>query len=266
MDCSVCTTMPLILRPPRNTICGACYEGARSILIMMNKLESDETVDNPNPSPPSPSHNSSKSLSAFKRWYTQQLNQMNEHKHQVAFLESFVEAFREQTHTDITVTPGNNGPPIPSHKAVLATRSEVFKNMLDSDECKAAPTNITIPELNYEELESLLEFLYRGNLGPEKLRKHVFALSLAADKYGIAYLQKQCEQYMINSLSISNALDVLEIADTCSNQKLKDTAMKFLVENIQEIVLSSRYEAFVHRSPHLTVQLSRESFKVVNIK
>lgn len=139
--------------------------------------------------------------------------------------------------------------------------------MLESDECKAAPTNnITIPELNYDELDSLLEFLYRGNLGAEKMGKHVFALSLAADKYGIAYLQKQCDQYMLNSLNISNALDVLEIADTCSNQTLKDTAMKFLVENIQEIVLSSRYEVFVHRSPHLTVQLSRESLKVVNIK
>ncbi|XP_028778818.1 BTB/POZ domain-containing protein At1g01640 isoform X2 [Neltuma alba] len=208
-----------------------------------------------------------RSLSTFKRWYTQQLDQMNEHKHQLAFLESFVDAFRSQTHTDITVTPGNHGPPIPSHKAVLATRSEVFKNILDSDECKAAPTNnITIPELNYEELESLLEFLYRGNLGPEKMGKHVFALSLAADKYGIAYLQNQCEQHMLNSLSISNVLDVLEIADTCSNQKLKDTAMKFSVENIQEIVLSSRYEVFVHRSPHLTVQLSRESLKAVNVK
>ncbi|XP_054799528.1 BTB/POZ domain-containing protein At3g56230 isoform X2 [Prosopis cineraria] len=206
-----------------------------------------------------------RSLSTFKRWYAQQLDQMNEHKHQAAFLESFVDAFRAQIHTDITVTPGNHGSPIPSHKAVLATRSEVFKNMLDSDECKAAPTNnITIPELNCEELESLLEFLYRGSLGPEKLEQHVFALSLAADKYGIAYLQKQCEQYMLNSLSISNALDVLEIADTCSNQKLKDTTMKFLVENIQEIVLSLQYEAFVHRSPHLTVQLSRESLKVAN--
>lgn len=160
MDCSVCTTMPLILRPPRNTICGACYEGARTILNMMNKLESDKTMDNPNHSLPSPSHNSSKasswssshlymlyttnfiystcsynfcndfnqnkmffvqSLSAFKRWYTQQLDQMDEHKHQVAFLESFVDAFKLQIHTDITVTPGNHGPPIPSHKAVLVS-------------------------------------------------------------------------------------------------------------------------------------------------
>ena len=42
MDCCVCTTMPLILRPPRNTICGACYEGVRSIINMMSNVESEK--------------------------------------------------------------------------------------------------------------------------------------------------------------------------------------------------------------------------------
>ena len=39
MDCSVCTTMPSILRPPRNTICGSCYEGARTTIALLKKLE-----------------------------------------------------------------------------------------------------------------------------------------------------------------------------------------------------------------------------------
>lgn len=53
MDCCVCTTMPLILRPPRNTICGACYEGVRSIINMMNGLETEKgkTITTPNGSP-----------------------------------------------------------------------------------------------------------------------------------------------------------------------------------------------------------------------
>ncbi|KAI8564340.1 hypothetical protein RHMOL_Rhmol03G0173200 [Rhododendron molle] len=39
MDCSICTTLPFILRPPRNTICPACYEGARSLIALTNKLD-----------------------------------------------------------------------------------------------------------------------------------------------------------------------------------------------------------------------------------
>ncbi|KAJ0705313.1 hypothetical protein HanPI659440_Chr14g0572111 [Helianthus annuus] len=39
MDCSICSAMPYNLRPPRNTICVACYEGAKSIIAMTNKID-----------------------------------------------------------------------------------------------------------------------------------------------------------------------------------------------------------------------------------
>lgn len=142
-----------------------------------------------------------------------------------------------------------------------AARSEIFKNMLDSDGCKAAPTHtITLPELNHEELDSLLEFLYSGSLPLDKLDKHVYSLSLAADKYEIPFLQKFCEQRMLGSLSSLNALDVLEISDACSSQTVKETAMNYIVKNMEDIVFSTRYESFVLKNPHLCVQITRASF------
>lgn len=67
MDCCVCTTMPMILRPPRNTICGACYEGVRSIINMMNNVESEKVkvVANPNSSPLSRRNSSKASSNSF---------------------------------------------------------------------------------------------------------------------------------------------------------------------------------------------------------
>jgi len=67
MDCCVCTTMPLILRPPRNTICGACYEGVRSIINMMNGHESEKekTITTPNGSPISRRNSSKASSNSF---------------------------------------------------------------------------------------------------------------------------------------------------------------------------------------------------------
>ncbi|XP_027336426.1 BTB/POZ domain-containing protein At3g56230 isoform X1 [Abrus precatorius] len=262
MDCCVCTTMPLILRPPRNTICGSCYEGVRSIINMMNSVDSEKAkaIANPNGSPVS-RRNSSKTLDDCIRWCTEQIDQFNQQKEDLAFLRGFITAFKTQIHTDILITPGRQGPPIPAHKSVLAARSEIFKNMLECDECKAPPNNtITIPDLNHEELESLLEFLYSGTLGAEKLEKHVYALSQAADKYVIPHLLKQCERYLLSSLSISNAFETLEIADTCSNHNLKETTFNFLVKNIEHMVSSPKFEAFVHRSPHLTVQLVTRAF------
>ncbi|KVI09999.1 BTB/POZ-like protein [Cynara cardunculus var. scolymus] len=200
MDCSVCSTMPYNLRPPRNTICVACYEGAKSIIAMTNKID--------------------------------------DHKVSGKF-------------SGETSVPGSS----------KATRSNIFKNMLDSDGCKAAPNDmITLPELNHEEVESLLEFLYSGDLCKEKLDKHLYSLSIAADKYEITFLQKFCENRMLEILNASNALDILEISDTTCNRSLKDTALSFVVKNMEDIVFATRFDVFALKNPHLTVQITRASF------
>ncbi|KAK4385264.1 BTB/POZ domain-containing protein [Sesamum angolense] len=93
-----------------------------------------------------------------------------------------------------------------------------------------------------------------------KVEKHVYSLSIAADKYEIPFLQKFCEHHMLGSLNSSNALDVLEISDTCSNQSLKETALNFIVRNMEDIVFSARFDAFALKNPHLTVQITRASF------
>lgn len=114
--------------------------------------------------------------------------------------------------------------------------------------------------MNHEEVEALLEFLYSGKLAKEKVEKHVYSLSIAADKYEIPFLQKFCEHQMLGSLSLANALDILEISDTCSNQNLKETSLNFIVRNMEDIVFSSRFDAFALKNPHLTVQITRASF------
>ncbi|CAH2069139.1 unnamed protein product [Thlaspi arvense] len=68
----------------------------------------------------------------------------------VDFLSDHVTAFKEAIYTDFILKPGDNGPGIPTHKAVLAVKSKVFRNMLDSDECKGSPEkSMTIPDLSY---------------------------------------------------------------------------------------------------------------------
>uniref|UniRef100_A0A5B6YHD9 BTB domain-containing protein n=1 Tax=Davidia involucrata TaxID=16924 RepID=A0A5B6YHD9_DAVIN len=263
MDCSICSAMPFILRPPRNTICGACYEGARSIITLTNKLDGDnkELVDRLSANATVSALNSSKGFANALKWVKEMKEMEEELNEKLTFLGGFVAALRDQIHTDIQVKPGNSGPSIPAHRALLAARSSIFKNMLDSDGCKAPPSDtITLPELNYEELESLLEFLYSGSLPREKVAKHVYSLSITADKYDIPFLQKFCEHQMLGSLNSANALDVLEISDVCSNQTLKETALNFIVKNMEDIVFSGRFEGFALKNPHLTVQITRASF------
>ncbi|XP_009794698.1 BTB/POZ domain-containing protein At3g56230 [Nicotiana sylvestris] len=266
MDCSICSAMPFILRPPRNTICGACYEGARTIITLTNRNDhSDNTKGTDNKTVTGLSASSSNpSIKGFVnalKWVKEMKEMEEELNEKLNYLSRFVVAFRDHIHTDILIKPGNDGPSIPAHRALLAARSDIFKNILDSDGCKAPPSDtITLPELNYEELESLLEFLYSGDLSKEKMEKHVYSLSIAADKYEIPFLQKFCEHQMLGSLNSSNALDILEISDTCSNLSLKETSLNFIVKNMEDIVFTARFDAFALKNPHLTVQITRASF------
>lgn len=258
MDCSICSPMPFVLRPPRNSICGACYEGARSIInFTNNKIDTqNKSSDKPTIVP------STKGFTNALKWIKEMKENEEELNEKLRFLEGFADVFRDQIHTDILVKPGDDGPPIPAHKALLASRSSVLRNMLESDDCKAAPANdtITLSEMKYDELESLLQFLYSGNLAREKLEKHVFSLSIAADKYEIPFLGRFCEKQMLGSLDSSNVLDILEISDTCSNQTLKETALSFIVDNMEDVVFSGRFDVFALKNPHLTVQITRASF------
>ncbi|XP_050210397.1 BTB/POZ domain-containing protein At3g56230 [Mercurialis annua] len=271
MDCCICTSMPAILRPPRNTICGSCYEGAKTIITLMNKYDSDKGISDEKSSDSFANLCKASSifiasstlffpqpLASVPNWMNSMKEREDELNEKINFLSGFIALFRQEMFTDIQLIPGNGGPSISAHTALLASRSEIFKNMLDSDSCKApANDTITLSDLNHEELETLLEFLYSGTIPIEKLKKNVYSLTLAADKYEIPFLLKFCERYMLRSLDISNALDVLEISDICSNNILKESALNFIVKNLEDIVYSAKYEGFVSKNPHLAVHITR---------
>ncbi|KAI3993605.1 hypothetical protein MKX01_002618 [Papaver californicum] len=170
-------------------------------------------------------------------------------------------AFKEGTYSDIQVKPGN-GPSIPAHRFLLATRSEVFRNMLASDTCKAAPVDsISLPEFNHEELEIFLELLYCGHLAKEKFKSHFFCLALASHKYVIPHLQKFCEKEILNLLDSSTALKVLEISEICSNEAVKVAALNSVLSHSEEIYYSPGYEEFARQNPHLMVHITRAHSK-----
>ncbi|KAJ6804846.1 BTB/POZ domain-containing protein [Iris pallida] len=179
-------------------------------------------------------------------------------KERLSFVDDLVSALKEGIHTDILIQPGS-GPPIPAHRALLAIRSEIFKTVLSSDECKApAEDTISLPEMSHEEVQCLLEFLYCGTLKPkERAQAHACALLIAADKYNIPFLKEFCEDLILQSLGPCNSLQVLEVADTCSNVRLKEHAMDTIVKHMEDVVLSAAYDSFALKNGHLSVEITR---------
>ncbi|TMW89438.1 hypothetical protein EJD97_017183 [Solanum chilense] len=230
MPCEICGLSA------RNKLCEGCVNGAKAIHALLTSTKSDNN-----------------SMRPKNEGFTHALRRASEMKEKVNYLTSCLTAFKGQVHKDILVKPGNDGPSIAAHKSLLF--------MLDSDTCKAPPGHtITLAELSYLELYALLEFLYRGELPKEKLEKHVYTLSIAADKYEIKLLQKYCEHHMLGSLNTSNALKLLEISETYkSYSHLKAEAMIFIIKNVEGIVFTPKFDAFAVENPHLAVQITRAS-------
>ncbi|KAK4716943.1 hypothetical protein R3W88_015281 [Solanum pinnatisectum] len=255
MPCEICGLSA------RNKLCEGCVNGAKAIHALLTSTKTDNNSANTrgpvNNSTNHAANTSSSNLSGF----TLALRRASEMKEKVNYLSSCLNAFKGQVHKDIPVKPGNSGPSIAAHKSLLSENSVIFKFMLDSDACKAPPGHtITLAELSYLELHALLEFLYRGELPKEKLEKHVYTLSIAADKYEIKLLQKYCEHHMLGSLNTSNALELLEISETYkSYSHLKVEAMIFIIKNVEGIVLTPKFDSFAVENPHIAVQITRAS-------
>ncbi|XP_020101258.1 BTB/POZ domain-containing protein At1g01640 [Ananas comosus] len=266
MDCCICSPMASLYRPPRNTICPSCYEGAKCMISFINELEIDLDAANPTKFHGLIKPQASKGISDAFKCMKEMREREEEMREKLGFLDGLVLALREGIHTDILIKPGR-GPPIPAHRAILATRSEIFRHMLSSDDaCKApAADSISLPELSHDDLRALLDFVYAGALplaaGTTTTDiaedKRLYSLLIAADKYDIPFLRKLCVRRVLVTLRPANALGVLEVAETCSDRVLKDGAMRMIAENLEEVVFSEEYEAFATTNAHLAVEITR---------
>eukprot|EP00249_Psilotum_nudum_P034633 c53947_g1_i1 orf=130-972(+) len=271
MDCCLCGSLNHIYRPPRNTICMSCFEGALSILNLGQRLDSRNVQENAESGEENGKsvHNRGQQESAKPVVHEQKglahaFEKMKQLKHaakaatkRIEFLESLAVAFRTGMHSDIELIT-DDGLSLQAHRVVMAAKSSVFRAMFEADSFKVADSgSIRIPDLTHQELKCLLEFMYTGNLPAEGQKEYTHALLLAADKYNIPLLIDVCESYMAATLNSSNALRVLELATICSATSLMKMAVSAVLRNYEDIIFSQAYEEFAVKNPMLSVLLTK---------
>ncbi|MCL7035907.1 hypothetical protein MKW94_014184 [Papaver nudicaule] len=67
-------------------------------------------------------------------------------------------------------------------------------------------------------------------------------------------------------LNPSNALNILEISDVVSNETLRAAALKLIVLQYKEIVLTPGFEEFAKQKPQLVVQITRAALTYASMK
>jgi hypothetical protein len=136
--------------------------------------------------------------------------------------------------SDFTVKCGDQT--FPCHKVVLASRSDVLCAMLNNETEEKIENTTEIKDASPENVKSMLDYVYTGNL-PEDIDDSCGEILYLAAKYHLPELVKACEVALLNSLCEGNALATLVIIDRhCPESSSRSDVIKFIATRINDII------------------------------
>ncbi|TVU09961.1 hypothetical protein EJB05_43460, partial [Eragrostis curvula] len=145
--------------------------------------------------------------------------------------------------TDITVNAV--GGSVGAHRAVLASRSPVFKVMFSHDLRERLLSTLDIPDMSFAACRAFIRYLY-GFLREGEFLEHRSELLSASDKYDIPDLKKACEKSMVHDIDAENVLERLQMARLYGLSELTGTCMRLLVNFKKIYEISDDFEDFVN--------------------
>jgi len=138
------------------------------------------------------------------------------------------------------------------HKVLLATRSPVFKMILDKKHMK---NKIQASAFKPEVMAELLQFIYTGKCS-NNIDKFAIDLFRAADRYQIDSLKEHCQEKLISSINVANCLSLLILGERYRRPSIKKSALKFMVENKESIIIEGELKSY----PSLMMEILNEVF------
>ena len=156
---------------------------------------------------------------------------LNENYHQKQLVHDFATLFLSKDHSDIKIRCG--GKVYDCHKNILASRSQVFKTMLESNMKEKMTGNIEIKNMDHEVFEDLMKYIYSG-VAPN-IDAHPQELFAAADLYQLEKLKELCELKLCSRFDVSNCIDLLILGDLHNAKKLKVSALEFVSKNMHKM-------------------------------
>lgn len=147
------------------------------------------------------------------------------------------------------------------HKAVLAARSTVFRQMFETDMAELATGRVDIPDAEASVMDAFLRFLYTDRV-PEADDDSIATCSSLlplAKKYEVPGLIAHCCSTLVAGVSVHNAASFLEMADLYDVSSLKEAALKFITRSRENLIAVQDTPAF----DNLDKDLMKELFVAV---
>jgi len=147
------------------------------------------------------------------------------------------------------------------HQVILASRSQVFKAMFESNMKEKLTGSVEVKNIDHEVFEDLLKYIYSGEA--PNIEDHPEELLAAADQYQLEKLKEHCEVKVCPKLDVSNCIDLLVLGDLHHASTLKAAALKFVSKNMNQIE-SCEWEQKLISNPTLMAEVLKMMLPKVN--
>ncbi|XP_008556032.1 speckle-type POZ protein [Microplitis demolitor] len=141
-------------------------------------------------------------------------------------VDDFKELFESEAGSDVVLIVDDSK--FRAHKSVLIARSSVFALMF-LYETEEKTHYVTINDISPKIIEEMLKFIYTDQV--TDIDGDAKELLKAADKYQLQTLKKLCEESLCKSITITNAVEIMILADENNARQLVDYVTNFIANN-----------------------------------
>mmetsp|Transcript_85953 Transcript_85953/g.152277 ORF Transcript_85953/g.152277 Transcript_85953/m.152277 type:complete len:384 (+) Transcript_85953:64-1215(+) len=163
--------------------------------------------------------------------------------------------FASQAHTDVIFNV--SGKEIRAHSQVLIARSPVFAAMFSLPMRESQGRHVSVEDLDGEAMNSMVQFLYSGNIKPELLTNDPLTIDImkAAHRYQVNSLLTMCVQALSTRLNIETVCDWLQIADMIACSSFKTACLDFIRSHIADVQATESYGVLTSKCPALLAEI-----------
>eukprot|EP00262_Sarcandra_glabra_P012179 TRINITY_DN3089_c0_g1_i1.p1 TRINITY_DN3089_c0_g1~~TRINITY_DN3089_c0_g1_i1.p1 ORF type:complete len:233 (-),score=37.59 TRINITY_DN3089_c0_g1_i1:267-965(-) len=180
-------------------------------------------------------------------------------KAKIAFLKGFSPIdHRSSFFTDVVLEAsdedcGDGAPSVRAHKAVLISRSPVFKAMLENQMEESRSGTIKISDVSYDTLRAFVHYLYTAEVFLDE--QMACDLLVLAEKYQVKHLKAFCEKFMTSKVNNDSAVMIYAFAHRHNAKNLLEAALSLITDNMDKLTEKDEYRELVDKDPRLVVEI-----------
>ncbi|KAK9740974.1 hypothetical protein RND81_03G073900 [Saponaria officinalis] len=178
-------------------------------------------------------------------------------KSKIAFLRFCSPHHTRSSFSDVVLLASDesltNPVPVSAHKAVLASRSPVFKAMLEIEMEESRSGTINISDVSYDALRTFVNYLYTGDACLDE--QMACDLLVLAEKYEVKHLKTYCEKFLVSKLNWDNAVMSFSFAHQHNAKHLQESALSMITDNMENLIKTEEYAHLVEKDARLVVDI-----------